>query len=167
MSAASGSSSVAPDLPTFGDVVAALGRLAPHLRRTPVLRSAAFDALTGRGVHLKCENLQHGGAFKYRGAMNALLLRPPQARELPVATHSSGNHGTALALAARALGVACHVVIPEDGSATKLAAVTAAGATVRRSAPGLAAREAALARWLEEAPAHEVHPFDDVRVIAG
>jgi len=153
------------DLPDFDAVVAALGRLGPRLARTPVVRSDAFDAACGRRVHFKCENLQHGGAFKFRGALNALLLRP--AGTDVVATHSSGNHGTALALAARQLGLGCHVVIPEDASRTKLRAVAAAGAVTRLCAPGLVAREAALARWLEEAPAHLVHPFDDSRVIAG
>ncbi|MCU0759272.1 MAG: pyridoxal-phosphate dependent enzyme [Steroidobacteraceae bacterium] len=155
------------DLPGFGDVVAALGRLSPRLVRTPVASAPGFDALCDRRVYLKCENLQHGGAFKYRGALNALLLRPACASHQPVATHSSGNHGTALALAARALGLHCHVVIPQDASAAKLAALQAAGASVRRCAPGLAAREAALADWLAESPAHLVHPFDDARVIAG
>jgi threonine dehydratase len=155
------------DLPGFGDVVAALGRLSPWLRRTPVANAPGFDALCGRSVHLKCENLQHGGAFKYRGALNALLQLPAGAGQQPVATHSSGNHGTALALAARARGLRCHVVIPQDASAAKLAAVQAAGALVRRCPPGLAAREAALAAWLAEEPAHLVHPFDDARVIAG
>ena len=153
------------DLPDFDAVVAALGRLGPRLAPTPVVRSAAFDAACGRRVHLKCENLQHGGAFKFRGALNALLLRP--AGVGVVATHSSGNHGTALALAARQLGLACHVVMPEDASRPKLRAVEEAGAVTRLCAPGLVAREAALARWLDDAPAHLVHPFDDSRVIAG
>jgi threonine dehydratase len=155
----------ADDLPDFDAVVAALGRIGPRLARTPVVRSETFDALCGRRVHLKCENLQRGGAFKLRGALNALLLRPAGAAV--VATHSSGNHGTALALAARQLGLACHVVIPDDASRTKRRAVAEAGAVTRLCAPGLAAREAALARWLEETPAHLVHPFDDSRVIAG
>jgi len=158
---------VGDDLPDFDAVVAALGRIGPHLATTPVVRSPAFDAACGRRVYLKCENLQHGGAFKFRGALNALLQRPAAERVSAVATHSSGNHGTALALAARALGLRCQVVMPEDASRTKLQAVRDAGAEVRLCAPGLAAREAALARWLEESPAHLVHPFDDARVIAG
>jgi threonine dehydratase len=153
------------DLPDFDAVVAALGRIGPRLAQTPVRRSDAFDALCGRPVYLKCENLQHGGAFKFRGALNAVLQRPAGTRA--VATHSSGNHGTALALAARELGLKCQVVMPEDSSRAKLQAVAAAGAEVRLCAPGLAAREAALERWLLESPAHLVHPFDDSRVIAG
>lgn len=157
----------ASDVPDFAAVVAALDRLAPWLVRTPVARSTSFDALCGRRVYLKCENLQHGGAFKYRGALNAVLQRPVAAVGLPVATHSSGNHAAALALAAQARGLACQVVIPEDATASKLAAVVATGARIRRCPPGLAAREAALADWLAAEPAHLVHPFDDARVIAG
>jgi threonine dehydratase len=155
----------AGELPTFADVVAAAGRLAGRAARTPVIRSERFDARCGRQVHLKCENLQHGGAFKFRGAMNAALQLPPGVEAL--ATHSSGNHGAALALAARALGLRCIVVAPSDASAVKLAAIRAAGAELVHCAPGLAAREAALAEVLHRVPAHVVHPFDDARVIAG
>ena len=153
------------ELPDFDAVVAALGRIGPRLAATPVVRSDTFDVACGRRAFLKCENLQHGGAFKFRGALNALLQRPVGVAT--VATHSSGNHATALALAARALGLRCHVVMPDDSSPVKLAAVRGAGAEIRLCAPGLAAREAALQRWLEESGAHLVHPFDDARVIAG
>lgn len=162
---ASSASPAEADLPDFDAVVAALGRIGPRLATTPVVRSDSFDAACGRRAFLKCENLQHGGAFKYRGALNALLQRP--AGITTVATHSSGNHATALALAARVLGLRCQVVMPEDSSPVKFAAVRAAGAEIRVCAPGLAAREAALQRWLEESGAHLVHPFDDARVIAG
>lgn len=151
--------------PRFADVVAAAGRLAGRAARTPVLHSARFDERCGRRVHLKCENLQHGGAFKFRGAMNAALQLPPGVRVL--ATHSSGNHGAALALAARALGLRCIVVAPDDASPVKLAAIRAAGAELVHCAPGLAARESALAAVLAGVAAHVVHPFDDARVIAG
>lgn len=168
MSAGAGPDSGARmDLPDFDAVVAAQDRIAPHVLRTPVIRSAAFDTRAGRQVYFKCENLQHGGAFKYRGAMNALLQLPAGRRIDTVATHSSGNHGTALALAARARGLACIVVMPEDSSATKLTSVRAAGAEVVFSAPGTAAREAKLEEILRGRRAHVVHPFDDARVIAG
>lgn len=157
----------APDVPDFAAVVAAAGRIAPFVLRTPVLNSESFDARAGRRVWFKCENLQRGGAFKYRGAMNALLQLPPGTHIDTVATHSSGNHGTALALAARARGLRCIVVMPEDSSATKLAAVRAAGAEIVLSGPGTAAREAKLAEVLRDRQAHVVHPFDDARVIAG
>ena len=152
-------------LPGFPEVVAAAGRLAPHLARTPVVSSARFDARVGRRVFLKCENLQHGGAFKFRGAMNAVLQVPPDVAT--VATHSSGNHGAALALAARLRGLRCVVVAPSDASAVKLSAIREAGGEVIACSPGLAAREAAFVALLARSPAHVVHPFDDARVIAG
>ena len=102
-------------VPDFSDVVAAAARLAPHVLRTPVMQSAAFDARVGAKVFFKCENLQTGGAFKYRGAMNVLLQL--DARTTPrVITHSSGNHGNALALAARVRGMQAIVVIPRHSA---------------------------------------------------
>ena len=127
----------------FSDVVAAAARLAPHVVRTPVMRSAAFDARVGAQVFFKCENLQTGGAFKYRGAMNVLLQLDAKRTPL-VITHSSGNHGNALALAARARGMQAIVVIPRDSARSKIAAIEAAGARVELCEPGLArARETA------------------------
>ena len=153
-------------VPDFSDVVAAAARLAPHVLRTPVMQSAAFDARVGAKVFFKCENLQTGGAFKYRGAMNVLLQL--DARRTPlVITHSSGNHGNALALAARARGMQAIVVIPRDSARSKIAAIKAAGARVELCDPGLPAREKRLAEILAAEPAELVHPFDDERIIAG
>lgn len=154
------------DLPTFGDVVAAAARIGPHIVRTPVMRSDAFDARVGRRVFFKCENLQTGGAFKYRGAMNTMLQLDP-ARTPLVATHSSGNHGTALALAARARGMKAIVVVPRDSARVKVANIEAAGARVEFCEPGLAAREQKLREVLAREPGEIVHPFDDSRIIAG
>jgi threonine dehydratase len=154
------------DLPDFADVVAAAARIGPHIVRTPVMRSAAFDARTSRQVFFKCENFQIGGAFKYRGAMNVLLQLDP-ARTPLVVTHSSGNHGNALALAARARGMRAIVVIPRDSPRSKIASVEAAGARVELCDPGLPARERRLAEILEREPGVLVHPFDDARIIAG
>jgi threonine dehydratase len=154
------------DLPAFADVVAAAARIAPHIVRTPVVRSAAFDARVGRQVFFKCENLQTGGAFKYRGAMN-VLLQLDATRTPVVATHSSGNHGNALALAARARGMRAVVVIPRDSAKSKIAAIEAAGARIELCDPGLPARERTLAEILANEPAEVVHPFDDARIIAG
>jgi threonine dehydratase len=158
---------VGEDLPEFADIVAAAGRLQGRVRRTPVMRSERFDERVGRNVVFKCENLQQGGAFKLRGALNALLALPPDAGVTRVATHSSGNHGNALAIAARSLGLGCTVVVPEGSAKPKVAAIEAAGAQIITCAPGLAAREAALADLLTREPAHVVHPFDDADVIAG
>jgi threonine dehydratase len=157
---------VSARVPEFSDVVAAAARLAPHVVRTPVMRSPAFDARCGRSVWFKCENLQTGGAFKYRGAMNVLLQL--DARRTPqVITHSSGNHGNALALAARSLGMRAVVIIPRDSARSKIAAIEAAGARIEFCDPGLPAREKRLAEILEAEPALLVHPFDDEEIIAG
>ena len=99
-------------LPTFDDVLAAAARIAPHAHVTPVLRSRALDALAGCELHLKAEPLQRAGAFKFRGACNAVWLLDDAVAARGVVTHSSGNHGAALALAARTRGIACHVVVP-------------------------------------------------------
>lgn len=157
------------DLPDFAAVNAAAARLAGRIRRTPVWNSDEFDRRAGRRVWFKCENLQRGGAFKIRGALNAALqiALPGQGGPKRLITHSSGNHGAALALAARDLGFECVVVMPENSAAPKFDAVVAAGARVVRCAPGIAAREAALALLQTEAPAAIVHPYDDARVIAG
>jgi threonine dehydratase len=151
---------------SFSDVVAAAGRIGAHVVRTPVVRSAAFDARVGCPVFFKCENLQTGGAFKYRGAMNVLLQLDP-ARTPVVITHSSGNHGNALALAARARGMRAIVIVPRDSSRAKIAAIAAAGARIELCEPGLPARERRLAEILAQEPAELVHPFDDARIIAG
>ncbi len=153
-------------LPDFSDVVAAAGRLGPHVVRTPVMRSDAFDARAGCRVFFKCENLQTGGAFKYRGAMN-VLLQLDAARTPVVITHSSGNHGNALARAARARGMRAIVIIPRDSARSKIAAIEAAGARIELCEPGLPAREQRLAEVLARESAELVHPFDDDRIIAG
>jgi len=153
-------------IPDFADVVAAAARVGPHVVRTPVLRSTAFDARVGREVFFKCENLQTGGAFKYRGAMN-VLLQLDAARTPRVITHSSGNHGNALALAARARGIEAIVIIPRDSARSKIAAIKSAGARIELCEPGLPAREKRLAEILAQETAELVHPFDDERIIAG
>jgi threonine dehydratase len=171
--AAGGAASV--DLPSFGDVVDAHDRLRGHVARTPVLGSPRFDERVGRRVVFKCENLQHAGAFKFRGASNALLqLEATRATASGagagarvVATHSSGNHGAALARAAAAIGWRCIVVVPHDANPVKTAAIRAAGAELVTCEPGLAPRETALAEVVARTGAEVVHPFDDSRVIAG
>ncbi len=153
-------------LPDFADVVSAAARLGPHIVRTPVMRSAAFDARSGAKVFFKCENLQTGGAFKFRGAMN-VALQLDAARTPLLVTHSSGNHGNALALAARARGMRAIVVIPRDSARSKIAAIEAAGARVELCDSGLPARERRLAEILAVEQGELVHPFDDERIIAG
>jgi threonine dehydratase len=154
-------------LPDFDAVLAAAARIAPHAHVTPVLRSRTLDALAGCELHFKAEQLQRGGAFKFRGACNAVWSLSDEEAARGVVTHSSGNHGAALALAARTRGIACHVVVPEGAVAAKLAAIEAYGATLHHCAPTIAAREAACARVQQETGAELVHPYTDARVIAG
>ncbi len=154
-------------LPTFEDVLAAAARIAPHAHVTPVLRSRALDELAGCELHFKCEPLQRAGAFKFRGACNAVWSLTEAEAARGVVTHSSGNHGGALALAARTRGIPSHVVVPEGAVAAKLAAIAAYGATLHRCAPTIAAREAMAAQVQADTGATFVHPYTDPRVIAG
>ena len=154
-------------LPGFNDVLAAAARIAPHAHTTPVLRSRSIDALAGCELHFKAEHLQRVGAFKFRGACNAVWSLSQVEALRGVVTHSSGNHGAALALAARTRGIACHVVVPDGAVAAKLAAIEAYGATLHRCAPSIAAREAKCAQVQAETGAELVHPYTDARVIAG
>lgn len=155
------------DLPSFSDVLAAAARIAPYAHRTPVLRSRSLDELTGATLHFKCENLQRVGAFKFRGACNAVFALDQATAARGVVTHSSGNHGAALALAAKVRGIPAHVVVPEGAVASKLAAIEAYGAVIHRCAPTLAAREATAARVQADTGATLVHPYTDPFVIAG
>lgn len=154
-------------VPTFADVLVAAARIAPFAVRTPVIRSDALDALVGARVYFKCEHLQHTGAFKYRGATNAVQALTGAEAAAGVATHSSGNHGQALAMAARLREIPCHVVMPEGSVQVKLDGVRAQGATVHVCAPTMDARIATLDAVLDETGARMVHPFTDPLVIAG
>ena len=153
-----------PDIDTIRDAAA---RIAPHALVTPVLRSAALDALAGAELHFKCENLQRGGAFKFRGACNAVWSLADEEAARGVVTHSSGNHGNALAMAAATRGIAAHVVVPEGAVQAKLEAIARAGGTLHRCAPTQAAREAMCAELQAQTGAALVHPYPDARVMAG
>ena len=155
------------DLPEHADVRAAATRIRPHAKRTPTLTSSSLDARFGARLFFKCENFQRTGAFKFRGACNAVFAMPDALAQRGVATHSSGNHAAALALAARLRGVRCHVAIPRDAAAVKQAAVAGYGAAIRLCEPTLEAREATLDAIVAETGATVVHPYDDRRVIAG
>lgn len=154
-------------LPDLDDILAAHQRIAGSIVRTPVLHHPVLDELVGSEVHLKCESMQGGGSFKLRGATNAVLSLSDDEAAAGVAAHSSGNHATALALAAAARGIPAFLVMPVDAPAAKRDAVRAAGGTVIDCAPTLAARAEAVAQVLADTGAHEVHPYDDPRVIAG
>ncbi|MCW4455967.1 pyridoxal-phosphate dependent enzyme [Flavobacterium sp. MXW15] len=154
-------------LPGVADVLAAAARIAPHASLTPILRSRELDALSGAQLHFKAEHLQRGGAFKFRGACNAVWALTPEQAERGVVTHSSGNHGAALALAARTRGIACHVVVPEGAVAAKLANIGRHGAVLWRCAPTITDREQRCAQVQAETGATLVHPYADAQVIAG
>jgi threonine dehydratase len=146
---------------------AASARIAPYVHRTPVLTSATFDRRTGKSLFFKCENLQKGGAFKARGAANAVMLLDDEAASRGVVTHSSGNHAQALALAARARGIPAHIVMPKDAPRVKRAAVEAYGATVHPCEPTLEARTTTAARVVAETGGTLIPPYDHEDVIAG
>ncbi|MDX2038925.1 MAG: threonine/serine dehydratase [Isosphaeraceae bacterium] len=152
---------------TLDDVRLAAERLAPWIHRTPVLTCRALDERCGGSIFLKAENLQKIGAFKIRGAMNALLQLDDTARRAGVVTHSSGNHAQAVALAGRLLGIPAVVVMPHTAPAIKRAATEGYGACVVPCEPTLAARESTVESLIREHGYTLVHPFDDWRVIAG
>jgi len=154
-------------MPTFADIQAAAARIAGQVRVTPVLESAALDAASGASLWFKCENLQHIGAFKFRGASNAVLaLDAAQARH-GVVTHSSGNHGAALGLAARLRGIPSYIVVPHNAPAIKIANMRETGATLHFCEPNQAAREHAAAQLQAQTGAAMIHPFTHPDVIAG
>jgi threonine dehydratase len=152
---------------SFADITAARARLTPHIKRTPVLTNAALDATLGAHLFFKCENLQEMGAFKARGAANAVFALSAADAARGVVTHSSGNHGAALARAARLRGIPGTVVMPHNAPATKVRNVERYGARIVFCEPNLAAREAGCARLVAETGAVLVHPFDDYAVMAG
>jgi threonine dehydratase len=154
-------------VPDFDAVRQAASRIARYVRRTPVVHDEVLDAELGAEVFFKCENLQRGGSFKLRGAINAVQSLPSAVAATGVATHSSGNHGTALAIAAQLRGIPAVVVMPKNSAAVKIAAVRRAGAEIVFCEPGRIAREHALAEVLRSRRLEVVHPYDDERVIAG
>lgn len=151
----------------FAAIQQAAERISGHAHVTPVFRSSSIDQLAGAELLFKCENLQRVGAFKFRGACNAVWSLPQAIASLGVVTHSSGNHGAALALAARTRGIPAHVVIPDGAVQSKIDAIEAYGATLHRCAATLAAREQTAEAVREQTGATLVHPYTDPAVIAG
>lgn len=152
---------------TITDVRDAAERIAPYVRRTPIMNAASLDEAAGGELIFKCENLQRVGAFKSRGAVNAVFALSDAAAEKGVATHSSGNHGAALARAAALRGIPCHVVVPEGANPVKRAAIARFGATIIDCPATMAGRESALREVVEKSGAHVVHPYADTDVMAG
>lgn len=154
-------------IPTLADMLIAHERIRPHIHRTPVLTSGFIDDLAGAELFFKCENLQKAGAFKARGASNAVFgLSDAQAAK-GVATHSSGNHGTCLSYAAGRRGIPCTVVMPRTAPQAKKDAVRGYGGRVVECEPSTTSREAVFAEVVAQSGAEFVHPYNDPRVIAG
>ena len=154
-------------LMNLDSVIAAQARISPYIHRTPVLTSHRLDEQTQAKLFFKAENLQKVGAFKARGAVNAVLSLDSDTLARGAATHSSGTHGAALAYAARIVGTTAHVVMPDDSLPNKIAAVRGYGAKLTLCTPTLADREAACDRIVRETGATVIHPYDDDRIIAG
>lgn len=152
---------------TFDDVRCAQERIRPHVHRTPVLTCGTLDRMAGARLFFKAESLQKAGAFKYRGATNAVQALVPAEAARGVATHSSGNHAQALSLAARVRGIAAEIVMPSGAPRAKVAAVEGYGGRITFCEPTLEARERALQEILAATGAVAVHPYDDARVVAG
>jgi threonine dehydratase len=139
----------------------------PYIHETPVLQSAAINAIAGADIYFKCENFQKIGAFKIRGGMNAALSLSEAELQRGLATHSSGNHAQAIAFAARQLGVKAYIVMPNNSPNVKIAAVRGYGAEVTLCEPTLEARESTLNSIVEKTGATFIHPFDNEQVITG
>ncbi len=154
-------------IPTLDDMLDARARIAPHIHRTPVLTSRMLNELTGAELFFKCENLQKAGAFKARGASNAVFGLSDEQAARGVATHSSGNHGTCLSYAAGRRGIPCTVVMPRTAPQAKKDAVRGYGGRVVECEPSTSSREAVFAEVVAETGAEFVHPYNDWRVIAG
>ena len=155
------------DEPTIDDIREAARRIKPYAHRTPVLTCTALNDICEAELFFKCENFQKVGAFKIRGATNAVFSLSDEEAARGVATHSSGNHAAALAQAARWRGVPAHVVMPENSPAIKVKAVQGYGAVIHFCESNLRAREEGLERVVEKMGAAFVHPYNDYRVIAG
>jgi threonine dehydratase len=155
------------EFPDRATLLAAHGRIRPYVHRTPVFSSRSIDRMVGARVSFKCENLQRGGAFKLRGALNTVLSLTDAEAAHGVATHSSGNHGAALAIAAGIRGIPAYVVVPDNAPSVKRAAIAGYGATMIDCAPNVAAREAALEEVVARTGAYFVPPYDDPRIVAG
>ncbi len=156
-----------PTEPTLQDIEAAAARIAPYAHRTPVLTCGALYTAANAELFFKCENFQKVGAFKFRGACNAVFSLGDAEAARGVATHSSGNHAQALALAARLRGIPAHIVMPDNAPEVKREAVAGYGAEIVSCRPTLQAREEQLAAVVARTGAHFVHPYDDYAVIAG
>ena len=158
---------LAPPLPTWKAIEEAHERVAPRIHRTPVLRSATLDAMSGADLFFKCENLQKTGSFKIRGATNAIFSLSDEEASHGIVTHSSGNHAAAVSCAAAWREVPAWIVMPKNAPAVKCKAVEAYGGKITFCEPKISARNEVAARIQAETGAVMIHPYDDDRIIAG
>lgn len=158
---------VVDHIPTYEDMLAAHERIKPHIRRTPVRTSDYLNDLTGAKLFFKCENFQEPGAFKVRGATNAVFGLDEAQAAMGVATHSSGNHASCLSYAAMLRGVPCHVVMPRTAPQAKKDTVRRYGGKITECEPSTTSREATFAEVQAATGGDFVHPYNDPRVIAG
>jgi len=152
---------------TLNDILQAAERIQPYAHRTPVLTCESLNQRVGAQVFLKCENLQKVGAFKFRGATNAVFSLPEAQAARGVVAHSSGNHAQALALAARLRGIPAYIVMPNNAPQVKKDAVRGYGGQITFCEPTLEARESTQAEVIARTGATEVHPYNNEKVIAG
>lgn len=155
------------DIPNYADIEKAHKIVTQFAHRTPVLSSVSINSIVDSELFFKCENLQKVGAFKFRGACNAVFSLSEEDAQKGVATHSSGNHAAALALAARMRGIEAHIVMPENSPEVKKKAVAGYGAKITFCEPTLQARESTLAKIVAQTGATEIHPYNNFHVIAG
>lgn len=155
------------NLPSLSDIRAAHARIMPFIHRTPVLSSQQLNRMFACEMFFKCENFQKVGAFKFRGATNAVLSLPENHKERGVVTHSSGNHAAALSLAAGLNGIKAYIVMPKNSPDVKKKAVAGYGAEITWCEPTLQAREENAARIISETGATLIHPYDNFNVICG
>ncbi|MFO7669906.1 MAG: pyridoxal-phosphate dependent enzyme [Bacteroidales bacterium] len=154
-------------IPTLKDVKDAVKRVTPYVHHTPVLTSTTINGILNASVFFKCENFQRMGAFKYRGAINAILQLTEEERARGVITHSSGNFAAAIALAAKSLDTKAYIVMPSDAPAVKREAVAGYGAQIIECAPGLKNRETTLVLQQKKTGATFIHPSNNINVILG
>ncbi len=155
------------NLPTLSDIKSAHKRIIPFINRTPVLTSQQLNRIFGCELYFKCENFQKVGAFKFRGATNAVLSLADDQKKHGVVTHSSGNHAAALALAAGMNGIKAHIVMPENAPSVKKDAVAGYGASITFCKPTLQVREETCRTIMEKEGATLIHPYDNFNVICG
>lgn len=151
----------------FSDLIDAKNRIKPHIHRTPILTSTSINNFAKANLFFKPENFQKIGAFKYRGATNAIMLLDEESKKNGVTTHSSGNHGQAIAKAAQERNIPAYIVMPENAPQVKIDAVKGYGAEVVLCPPTLEARETFMQSVIDKTGATPIHPYNHPHVIAG